>query len=238
MDAIHVEDYKGYTVKIVQDNDSDNPRNWDNAGKMICWHNRYELGNEQPKNNPQEWLAYLLQSKIRFNSRIYNDILDMDTNTLLDKLAEFYIFLPLYLYDHSGITISTSHGYPFNDRWDAGQVGFIYISKQDAVKEWGKKLFTKTVETKAVGCLKSEVATYNDYLTGNVCGYQVCDEDGEVLDSCYGFYPDHDGKPDSDYAYCLQEAKSMVDWYVKQDEQKKWEDAQALDLVQSLDALC
>ena len=40
----------------------------------------------------------------------------------------------LYLYDHSGITMSTGS---FCDSWDSGQVGFIYVTKEDIEKEYG-----------------------------------------------------------------------------------------------------
>ena len=226
MESVYEETYKGYTVKIVPDNDSDNPRNWDNAGKMVCWHSRYDLGDEQPKEDPITYLCGILGLDGDDFSQNRTSL-----NILMGKMEKDYIVLPLYLYDHSGISISTGSfiGRAQHAEWDSGEVGFIFISNKDAVKEWGKKHFTKTVETKAVKCLKGEVETYNDYLVGNVYGYQVCDEDGEVLDSCYGYYPDHDGK--SYYAFCLQEAKSMVDRMVKEVDNKKWEDAQTLELA-------
>ena len=43
--------------------------------------------------------------------------------------------LPLYLYDHGGITMSTN---PFSCPWDdGGQVGWIYASKQKFIDETG-----------------------------------------------------------------------------------------------------
>jgi hypothetical protein len=45
-----------------------------------------------------------------------------------DKWVEDKVCIKdLYLYDHSGITISTS---PFSCGWDSGQVGFIYLTRQ------------------------------------------------------------------------------------------------------------
>ena len=32
-------------------------------------------------------------------------------------------------YEHSAVAYSISSGYPFNDRWDAGQVGYVLIKK-------------------------------------------------------------------------------------------------------------
>lgn len=36
--------------------------------------------------------------------------------------------------DHSGLAMQTTS---FNDPWDSGQVGWIYVSKEDALKEFG-----------------------------------------------------------------------------------------------------
>ena len=38
---------KGYTVKyLVNDTYGESPREWDNFGTMICFHNRYDLGDK------------------------------------------------------------------------------------------------------------------------------------------------------------------------------------------------
>ena len=42
------------------------------------------------------------------------------------------VAMPLYLYEHSGITISLTD---FKDRWDSGQVGWVYIDKETMDKE-------------------------------------------------------------------------------------------------------
>lgn len=41
--------------------------------------------------------------------------------------------MPLYLMDHSGLAMQTES---FHDPWDSGQVGWIYVSKEDALKEF------------------------------------------------------------------------------------------------------
>ncbi len=45
--------------------------------------------------------------------------------------------LPLYLYDHSGISISTGSfvGRAHHAEWDSGQVGYIYLDKKTAMEE-------------------------------------------------------------------------------------------------------
>lgn len=80
------------------------------------------------------------------SAAISKRIWDEAQGEITDVLKEMYIpeliglcedkvaILPLYLYDHSGLTMSTSD---FGDRWDSGCVGFIYMDKATAMKEIG-----------------------------------------------------------------------------------------------------
>lgn len=154
-------------AKIIQDTDPESPREWCNIGTMACWHGRYNLGDEQPKCDPEDYIA---------------------------ELPEGSVILPLYLYDHSGITMSTS-GFPC--AWDSGQVGIIYVTPERIRKEYGDD--SSESREKAESCLKSEVKVYDWYITGNVWGFQIekvtpCDSCGhpdvEVIDSCWGFLGD------------------------------------------------
>lgn len=86
---------------------------------------------------------------------------------------------PLYLYDHSGITISAGR---FNDPWDSGQVGWQYVTKQALAEEWGGD------EILAMRNMEAELETYDQYLRGEVYGFQVFDEDGDAVGGCSGFF--------------------------------------------------
>lgn len=57
---------------------------------------------------------------------------EMYTPELIDLCKDKVAILPLYLYDHSGLTMSTND---FGDRWDSGCVGFIHMDKDTAIKE-------------------------------------------------------------------------------------------------------
>jgi len=115
-------------------------------------------------------------------------ILELMPLTALNELAQQKnVILPLYLYDHSGITISCSHSYPYNDRWDAGQVGWIYASHDEIKKEYGN-IDNETLE-KAKQLLISETETYDNYLRGNSYGY-IIEQDGIEVDSCWGYLGD------------------------------------------------
>jgi len=91
------------------------------------------------------------------------------------------IAIPLSLYDHSGITIS--HGTP-TDVWDSGLVGVHYMTRETLDREFAGD------ETKARACMDAELLTYDQYLRGNVWGFEVMDRAGRLQDSCWGFYGD------------------------------------------------
>jgi hypothetical protein len=95
------------------------------------------------------------------------------------------IYLPLYLYDHSGITMNTTG---FSCGWDSGQVGVIYVSRERIRKEYGWQRLTKARLTKIYDYLRGEVGTYNTYLRGDVYGFRAYDDEGNETDACWGFY--------------------------------------------------
>jgi len=150
-----------------------NPREWDNLGTMVCWHPRYNLGDEQiSQDDAQEYV-----------------------NKFFNKKK--YLTLPLYLYNHSGITMNTCG---FSCQWDSGMVGFIYISYEKIQSEYGS-MNTEQIN-KVREYLINEVKVYDQFLTGDVYGYIISNDENDHIDSCWGFYG---------YDYCLNEAKAYID---------------------------
>lgn len=97
-------------------------------------------------------------------------------------LYPYLVSLPLWLYDHSGITISCGDRvYPYNDRWDSGLVGWIvYARQKDDGEDWRERAFDR---------MQAEVEEYDQYLQGEVYGFTLY-ENGEEIDSCWGYYGD------------------------------------------------
>lgn len=135
-----------YIIRAYVDEVDFDPREWDNLGKMFCSHKRYQLGDEQ------------------FKEEEFDDWNEIEQ--YLKKERNAVIVHPLYLYDHSGITISIR---PFNCSWDSGQVGFVYVTKEDIEKEFGKKPNMDKVKE----IVRNEVERYDNYLTGNIYRYEV-----------------------------------------------------------------
>ncbi len=156
-------------LAIVRDIDSESPREWDNLGTMMCFHRRYSLGD-----------------KTDFNSDDFSSWNEVEE--YLRKELDAVVVLRLDLYDHSGITMHVGKYNGPDARWDSGQVGFIYATKEDIRKNWELKRVTKKYIEWTERILRSEVKTYNQYLTGEVYGFVIETPDGEDIDSCYGFY--------------------------------------------------
>jgi hypothetical protein len=210
MNAVDTIEYRGYSIEVHQDEDPSNPRKeFDHFGHMICWHRRYNLGDEDHPPSPEDWLRGLAGDHVPFS------VDGLSVETLWKIVERYYLVLPLYLYDHSGITISTGR---FSCPWDSGQVGWIYASHKEIRKNWSVKCVRHKVakhdgtRIKAIDyareLLEGEVKEYDQYLTGQVYGYVVKDKDGEDIDSCLGYF----GDPDD---YMLGEARSAVDYHIK-----------------------
>jgi len=173
MEALNTTLWKGYTVELHLDESAESPRLNDNLGTMVCWHAHYELGDNHEFQSPKDAMEHILKTGA--------------------------VWLPLYLYDHSGITMNTTG---FSCQWDSGQVGYIFVERDKVLKEYHGRALTRALRAKVEGVLKAEVATYDQYLRGAVYGY-VVKKDGKVLESCWGYY--------GDQAYVLADAKRVVD---------------------------
>lgn len=125
----------GKVLKIYFDVNAQNPREWDNLGTMVCFHRKYHLGDPHNYNDPWDFLLDLLEEHFGDYSQAENFIKSATNyDEIIEYLKQDYVILPLYLYDHGDITISTS---PFSCPWDSGQVGWIYCSKERFRKETG-----------------------------------------------------------------------------------------------------
>ena len=175
--------FHDYTIVVNHDEYAGDPREWDNLGTMVCFHRRYNLGDNHGFETPNVFFHVL--------SGLYPEVATMDlTNEQLERCKtvahEKNIILPLYLYDHSGITMNTTG---FSCPWDSGQVGCIYVSKEDVRREFNVSRVSNKLEERIRNMLVAEVETYDQYLCGKVYCYSI-EKDGENVDCCCGFYGD------------------------------------------------
>lgn len=173
-----------YVATIDQDTiDAESPREWDNFGIMICFHRNYQLGDKH----------------------------DMSIEDLQAIVARpDVVSLPLFLYDHSGISMSTqTEPTWFHAAWDSGKVGYIYVTREKILKDFNRKLLTKKLREDAARILRAEVEVYDQYLTGDVWHVVVRDREAnmEVVESVGGIYG---------YQEAKKEAQSIIDGLTRQ----------------------
>jgi|TARA_Y100000034_G_scaffold70796_1_gene85367 hypothetical protein len=136
IEANQIESYEhhGATVAIYQDDDPGNPRtDWDQAGTMWCEHGRYDLGDKDARLVLEDAVASLAKSTDHPDYQDMEDFNWGDNADLVEAAVNLgIVILPLFLYDHSGITMSCA---PFSCPWDSGQVGVIFMTPE-AGKEW------------------------------------------------------------------------------------------------------
>ena len=152
----------GNTLEIYRDEYAESPRKWDNLSTFICFHKRYNLGD-----------------KHNIDHGDYSSWDEMEE----ENFSQDDIIVPLYMYDHSGISIAT---HPFMCRWDSGRIGMAVVTKQEIIKNYGDDSLES--RAKARRCLEAEVEIYDNYVQGEVYGYVLKDSEGEEIDSCFGFY--------------------------------------------------
>lgn len=170
-------------VKIYIDENPINPRAdgfSDLLDTMVCFNSKYSLGD-----------------KHNYKKDDFNSWDELEEQIVKDHNP--VVIKRLYLYNHSGITISTS---PFSCRWDSGQVGFVFISRKQALENWSAKKVTKALKDKVEKYIEASVKEYDQYLIGDCYGYNIEDKDGEELESCWGFYG---------LDYVREEAKSIAE---------------------------
>ena len=165
-----------YVANIYIDDLPCSPREDDNFGTLVAFHSKYDLSDNQ----------------------------DFTKEEIIEHIQRDDIFaLPVYIYEHSSIALSTE---PFNCEWDSGQLGYIFATYEDIEKEgWNTE--------DAENFMKYELETYSNYINGEVYGYQIykkgdCEYCSDDVDSCWGFIG---------YERLQEEVKSQLKYFEESD---------------------
>lgn len=130
---------KKYAIEADHDMHPIDPREAnDNFGSMILFHPHYQLGDNHSM-TPERLTAALQQPGT--------------------------IYIPVYLYDHSGLSISDSRVCA----WDSSHVGYIYATAAAIKDNFGSD--TIDDQKKAMQLLHAEIKEYDKYIRGDQ--YQI-----------------------------------------------------------------
>lgn len=238
----------------------DDPRKeCDPFGSMVCWHRRYDLGDNHHYDDPEDFLTNMViehcdpasifrfvksgnckEARLTYNRSAKEWALESLWNGewyqedsyapglsaknlptyFIDKVVELLtvgekhtlldgvkglVILPLFLYDHSGLSMNASG---FSCPWDSGQVGWIYATPADIADEYGN-ITDETIE-RARLLLLSGVETYDCYLRGECYGFATYEGKNEV-DSCGGYLGDYDGFTEGLAHELAEEWRPLID---------------------------
>lgn len=157
---------KQYRFEVLVEPDPQSPRENENLGTMLYNHRRYVLGDD----------------RIKFAS--FDEYLDS-----ANLSAEEVVSLPLYLLDHSGLTLSTT---AFQDQWDSGCVGVIFTTFDKIKNEYGASEVDHDLVERIELVLENEVAEFNSYLNNEIYGFRLCEknssEEWSEVESGWNFY--------------------------------------------------
>lgn len=171
-----IEGKDGYKIRICYDEDSEDPRTFfTNFGTFVLSHRKYSVANETD-----------------FKFQDYNGWEALQKAVVKEHGP--CVILPVFMYDHSGVALSTVREGCFADQWDSGVLGFIFVSHKRIRDEFALKHVSKKALAKSREILVSEVELYGYYLNGEVYCYDILDEAGnETGTSGMGFFGyDHD----------------------------------------------
>lgn len=156
---------KQYLFEVLTDPDPQSPRENSNLGTMLYKHRRYVLGDDL----------------INFGS--FDDYLESANIS-----PEEVVSLPLFLLDHSGLTLSTTD---FADPWDSGCVGVIFTTYDKIKAEYAVSDVDPDLIERVGNMLENEVAEFNTYLNNEIYGFRLCEKkDGKwsEVESGWNFY--------------------------------------------------
>ena len=194
MEKAYEEIRNGCNISIYHDDGiGGGPDEWKDEGLfLVGFHRDFTVDRES---YTQELVASL------FDKNRYED---GSKNLEAVEVAKQYNVFPLEAYIHSGVVLALQNEGNFPDRqWDVSLIGAVFISKKEAKTKMKARKLALTL-----------IKTWNDYLSGNVYGFQVEDNDGNDVDSCWGFYGDYEKSG------ILDEARSIADYHAKKERAK------------------
>ena len=179
---------KHYRLKVSYDTDPINPRkDYDHLGTLFCWHRSYHLDDESPLKaaDPQDTkLNLIAQIDSTFQDRLnatydnscsaigvtggdfwkaHDQVVDRQARLISAEFDKHYLSLPVYLFDHSGVSLGTS---AYSCRWDSGQVGFICLPKKSVPNHFNGTI--ECAQAAALDCLEVEIGELSMYMGGSV----------------------------------------------------------------------
>lgn len=170
----------GFTAHIYYDTDTLNPRkDWDNLGKIVSRRLTSDVN-------------------FKFSGDRETDIERLNKNSA-QPLSSLFICIRTAA-RRSIRLVSRVLGI-------AGRQAGFFATTEDICKEYNCKRVNPAIRHRVAQILIGEIETYDQYIRGEVYGYELFDKTGNVIDSCCGIYG---------CDYVKEEVSSLIDWHIRQ----------------------
>lgn len=224
METVYKKREGNIELRIYPDYDCESPRAWDNVGAFWAdgMHRRYNFHEETASDVlARLMLAFPVTDEIMEATGYEWEGIDYlkHYQAISDQHIEDYAVLPVYMYEHSGLSFSTAG---FTCQWDSGTIGWIICDRERWEAVYGSDWDIGRVEER----LRDEVETLDNYhVYGNyyfeLIEYTDCkycgNEEEDILESCGGFMgpiPGEGGAKASLKDHLPDNAKHLIeDWY-------------------------
>ena len=218
--------YKGYKIRIREDENADSPDDWGNDGLFLVYDHRQFSVKRKGFNVESIYHWMYAKEVVEFG-----DDVDGNYQEEVDGYSELnnYFIFKVEAYIHSGVSLSLFTG-TRQCNWDSSLSGYILASKSEF----------DNLKT-ATNAAERLIETWNQYLSGDVWGFIIekpnttysiskekfdrlkfendlatleqeldIEDEWEEVDSCWGFY----GQDDA-----IDEAKSAIDSLTKNEKE-------------------
>jgi len=169
-------EYRDYEIEIVPDDSSQSPNDWGNDDHFLVYDHK-DLYIEKEGFDP---------------NKIFFDWYHEEGELFHQKTYEGYWVFGVDAYIHGGVHLAlrgSSKAAMLPDRrWDVSFKGFYLVKRQKGT--W--------TEDEARVLAEGMIESWNQYLSGDVWGYNIPD----LNESCWGYYGQEQ---------CIEDAKNIID---------------------------
>jgi hypothetical protein len=171
--------YDGQIIEVSYDSDCESPRELENLSTFVTFTHQYNSPDECPFGN--SWADVM---------EYFNVDSIEELAAAMDKAG--YIVAPVSIYEHGGrafsvgqIGNSMSSLSGMADRWDSYPAGFMYVKKEDIIRDYGE--LNSDALKKVQRNFECECREYHCWANGDCYGFTIYEKTGEEFDSCWGF---------------------------------------------------
>lgn len=174
-EKIKTVDYRGFKINIYPDMDAQSPEDWMDDNFLLVHYHR-DFQVERDKVITEDDIRAWYQGET------------------IGQMKEYWLF-PVAALIHSGVWLSLGQSFAADGGgWDTSHVGAVLAAKSEF-----------PLQAKAFKAAEALIASWNDYLSGNIYGYMLEDGDGQEGGGCWGFYGD------VDKSGVIEQARAEVD---------------------------